>query len=147
MKVMIVERKGALHVREGRVAFSDALRHGTLFITVVPRNDGTHNMFDAPELEAMDSTAILVNVGRGGVVNEEAVARSLRDGQIGGFATDVFPVEPATKETSVLLDETIPNLILSPHIAWFSSKTIQGTKDVLKRNIEGFVSGQAQNVV
>lgn len=147
MKVLIAERKNATTVRQGRTSFSDAIRQATLIIVVVPRDNETYNMISTPELEAMDNTVNLVNTGRGGVVNEEAVAQALRDGQIGGFATDVYAVEPATKETSVLLDETIPNLILSPHIAWYSSKTLNGTFEVLGKNIEGFVSGQPQNVL
>lgn len=147
MKVLIAERKNATTTREGRTSFSDALQQATLFIVVVPRNDETHNMISIAELEAIDDTAIIVNVGRGGVIDETAVTKALRDGTIGGFATDVFAPEPATKESSVLLDETIPNLILSPHIAWYSSRTINGTKATLKKNIEGFVAGSPQNVV
>lgn len=104
-------------------------------------------MISTAELEAMDDTAIIVNVGRGGVIDEAAVVQALRDGKIGGFATDVFSPEPATKESSILLDPTIPNLILSPHIAWYSSKTISGTIETLKKNIEGFVAGTPHNVV
>jgi len=147
MKVIVAERKNATTIREGRISFSDAIRQATLFIVVVPRDDDTHNMISTTELAAMDDTAIIVNVGRGGVIDEEAVVKALRNGTIGGFATDVFSPEPATRESSVLLDETIPNLILSPHIAWFSSKTIKGTRETVKKNVEAFVAGTPQNVV
>jgi glycerate dehydrogenase len=147
MKVIIAERKNAKTVREGRTAFSEAIRQATLFIVVVPRDDETHNMISTAELAAMDDTAVIVNVGRGGVIDEAAVVNALRDSKIGGFATDVFSPEPATKESSVLLDETIPNLILSPHIAWFSSKTNKGTRETVKKNVEAFVAGTPQNVV
>lgn len=147
MKVLIAERKNATTIREGRTSFSDAVQQATVFIVVVPRNDETNNMISTAELEAMDNTAIIVNVGRGGVIDEVAVTQALKDGKIGGFATDVFAPEPATKESSILLDETIPNLILSPHIAWYSSKTINGTRATLKKNIEGFVAGTPHNVV
>jgi glycerate dehydrogenase len=73
--------------------------------------------------------------------------KALREGTIGGFATDVFAPEPATKESSVLLDETIPNLLLSPHVAWYSERTIRGTVETVKRNIEGWVEGRPVNVV
>lgn len=147
MTVVIAERKNATTVREGRASFSDAIRQATLIIVVVPRDNETYDMISTPELETMDSTVNIVNTGRGGVVNEEAVVQALRDGKIGGFATDVYAVEPATKETSVLLDETIPNLILSPHIAWYSSRTLNGTVEVLKGNIECFVSGNPRNTL
>lgn len=147
MRVIIAERKNATTIREGRTSFSDAISQATMFIVVVPRDDDTHNMVSTAELAAMDDTAIIVNVGRGGVIDEAAVVKALRDGTIGGFATDVFSPEPATLGSSVLLDQTIPNLILSPHIAWFSSKTIKGTRETVKKNIEAFVAGTPQNVV
>ncbi|KAM0708011.1 hypothetical protein Q7P35_004660 [Cladosporium inversicolor] len=147
MKVIIAERKNATSIREGRTSFHDAIRQATLFIVVVPRDNETHNMISTAELEAMDDTAIIINVGRGGVIDETAIVQALRDGKIGGFATDVFAPEPATKESSILLDATIPNLVLSPHIAWYSSKTISGTIETLKKNIEGFVAGTPHNVV
>lgn len=147
MKVLVVERKGASHCRDGRVLFDDALRQGTVFVFVVPLDASTKDMINTAELEAMDKTALLVNVGRGGVVNESALAEALKARQIAGAATDVFSTEPATKENSTLLDPTIPNLLLTPHVAWFSSRTIKGTLETLKANVEGWVAGRPQNVV
>ena len=147
MRVLIAERKGASDVREGRIAFEDALRQGTVFIFVTPLDDSTRNMISTAELQLMDSTALLINVGRGGVINEAALARALKDGQIGGAATDVFEHEPATRENCPLLDASIPNLIISPHVAWYSSETIKGTLDMVKANIEGFVGGTPQNLI
>lgn len=147
MTVIIAERKDAKKVREGRTAFQEALRQATLFIVTAPLDPSTRNMFDRSELETMDPTSIVVNVGRGGVVNEAALAEALRKAQIAGAATDVFETEPASKETTPLLDPEIPNLILSPHVAWYSSKTIKGTVETVKKNVEGFVAGRPQNVV
>jgi glycerate dehydrogenase len=147
MEVLVADRKDALEVREGRTAFDKAIKQGTVFILSTPLDDSTRNMISTPEFEAMDSTAIVVNVGRGGVINETALAKALKDGEIGGAATDVFEHEPATKENCPLLDESIPNLVLSPHSAWFSNRTINGTKWVAKANIEGFVNKEPCNVV
>lgn len=147
MKVIVSERKGATQAREGRVLFQDGLRNATVFILVVPFDASTKDMVSSAELETMDDTALLINVGRGGVVNEQALADALRARKIGGAATDVFSTEPATKENSPLLDPMIPNLILTPHVAWFSSRTIKGTLETLKGNIEGWVAGRPQNVV
>ncbi|OQO03902.1 hypothetical protein B0A48_10544 [Cryoendolithus antarcticus] len=147
MTVIAAERKGATEVRPGRVAFDRALRDATVFVFVTPLNESTRDMIGAAELEAMQESALLVNVGRGGIINEEALAAALRNGTVGGAATDVFAIEPATKEGCVLLDSTIPNLILSPHIAWYSQQTITNTRQTIKKNIEGFVAGKPQNVV
>lgn len=147
MKVIIAERKGASEARQGRVTFEAALKEGTLFILVTPMDSSTRGMIGPDELALMDSTAFVINVGRGGVINEAALAKALKDGKIGGAATDVFEHEPATKDNCPLLDPSIPNLILSPHLAAFSQKTIQGTRDTVKANLEGFAAGRPQNVV
>ncbi|GAB1729519.1 hypothetical protein NU195Hw_g154t1 [Hortaea werneckii] len=147
MQVLIAERKDAQHAREGRVAFADAIREGTIVIVSAPLDASTRGMIAGPELAVMDPTARVINVGRGGVVDERALAQALKDRKIGGAATDVFEMEPATAATSPLLEAGIPNLVLSPHIAWYSSKTKQGTLKTIKANLEAFVAGQPINVV
>lgn len=147
MTVLIAERKGASEVREGRTAFDETIKKGTIFMVVTPLDNDTRDMIGTPELEAMDSTALLVCVGRGGVINETALAKGLKDGQIAGAATDVFEQEPATKENCPLLDDSIPNLIITPHVAWYSSRTIKGTLATVKANVEGYVAGKPQNLV
>ena len=147
MDVLIAERKGATKIREGRTAFEDAIKQGTVFIVNTPFDQDTRDMISTPDFEAMDKTALTINVGRGGVINEAALAKALKDGQIAGAATDVFETEPATKENCPLLDDSIPNLVLSPHIAWYSSRTIKGTVAMVKANIEGYVAGKPQNII
>lgn len=147
MHVLIAERKGSSEARAGRTPFDDALKQGTFFVVVAPLDESTRNMISSTELEAMNPTSVIVNVGRGGVIDELALAKALKDGRIAGAGTDVFEHEPATKENCPLLDSTIPNLIVSPHIAWYSPKTINGTVAIAKANIEGFVAGRPQNVV
>lgn len=116
-------------------------------MVATPLDKDTRNMFSEAEFAAMDPSAFIVNVGRGGVINEAALAKALRDGQIGGAATDVFEHEPATVDNCPLLDPSIPNLLLSPHAAWYSARTIKGTIATVKANIEGFVDGRPQNMV
>ena len=147
MNVLVAERKGASEIRQGRTGFEDAIKKGTVFVLVVPLDENTRDMISTPEFEAMDPTALVINVGRGGVINEAALAKALKEGQIAGAATDVFEHEPATTENCPLLDPSIPNLVVTPHIAWYSSRTIQGTLATVKANIEGFVSGKPQNIV
>lgn len=147
MTILLAERKGANQVRERRTSFEDTIKSGTIFMLTTPLDDSTRDMISTAELQAMDSTALLVNVGRGGVINEAALAKALKDGQIGGAATDVLEHEPATAENCPLLDPSIPNVILSPHVAWYSNRTIQGTVATVKANIEGFVAGRPQNIV
>ncbi|GAB7357612.1 hypothetical protein MBLNU459_g0113t2 [Dothideomycetes sp. NU459] len=149
MRVLVAERKGtpAAATRPGRLPFADVLAQSTVLILTCPLDASTRNMVDEPELRTLPRDAILVNVGRGGIVNERALARALRDGTVAGAATDVFEHEPATTENCPLLDESIPNLVITPHIAWFSSATLIGTKKVTKANLEAFAAGKPQNVV
>lgn len=147
MKVLIAERKGEATVRPGRTSFEEALRTATLFILVAPLDDSTRNMIGEAELSSMNQSSLLVNVGRGGIVDENALVTALRTKKIAGAATDVFVKEPAGTGDSPLLDPTIPNLIVSPHLAWYSSLTLKGTVATVKANLEAFVAGTPQNLV
>jgi len=83
----------------------------------LPLTRETQHLVDDAALALMRPEALLVNVSRGGLVDEYAVARALRSGRLGGYACDAFDVEPVPKD-SVLL--TTPRTLLSPHMAWYS---------------------------
>jgi phosphoglycerate dehydrogenase-like enzyme len=80
----------------------------------VPLTESTRLMVGANVFEAMKSTAYLINVSRGGVVDEAALLHALQTGQIAGAATDVFEAEPLPADSPLW---KLPNLIISPHIA------------------------------
>ncbi|WP_331303827.1 NAD(P)-dependent oxidoreductase [Methylobacterium oryzae] len=82
----------------------------------VPLTDRTRGLIDAAALARMPRGAILINAARGGVVDEAAVAASLRSGHLGGAALDVFDREPLDAAAGAVLAD-VPNLILTPHIA------------------------------
>ena len=111
-----------------------------------PLTPETKNMIGAKELKMMKPSAILINTARGGLVDEQALADALKNGTIGGAGFDVLTKEPP-KEGNVLLDPTLPNFILTPHIAWASQEAMQILADQLIDNIEAFVGGTPQNVV
>ena len=106
----------------------------------------TKNMIGAKELKMMKPSAILINTARGGLVDEQALAEALKSGTIGGAGFDVLTKEPP-KEGNVLLDPTLPNFILTPHVAWASQEAMQILADQLIDNIEAFVAASPQNVV
>ncbi|KAK4987092.1 hypothetical protein LTR66_004558 [Elasticomyces elasticus] len=147
MTVLVAERKDARTVREGRTAFERVIEECTTLIVTCPLDASTRDMVSYAELKTMKPTAIIVNVARGGIVNETALADALRQGEIAGAGIDVFESEPAGPGSSPLLAHDVPNLTLSPHVAWYSSATIKGTQEVMKANVEGFVNGRSQNVV
>ncbi len=94
----------------------------------------------------MKKSAILINTARGGLVDEVALAEALKSGEIGGAGFDVLTVEPP-KQGNVLLDPSIPNLIITPHVAWASIEAMTGLSNQLVDNIEAWVSGTPQNLV
>jgi len=78
----------------------------------VPLLDSTRHMINAEKLKMMKNTARIINTARGGVIDEEALYNSLKDGSLAGAALDVFEVEPATGNKLV----TLPNFIATPHM-------------------------------
>ena len=130
----------------GLVDFDTILRESDIITLHVPLTPETKNMIGAAEFKKMKPTAILINTARGGLVDEAALAQALRDGTIAGAGFDVLTVEPP-KGGNVLLDPTIPNLIVTPHVAWASQEAMQMLADQLIDNIEAFVAGRPQNVV
>lgn len=144
MRVLLAERKGAGEVRPGRTAFDDVLRESDVISIHCPLNADTRGLIGEAELSAMPAHAILINTARGGIVDEQALANALRAGVIGGAGMDVLSVEPPRKGNP-LLDPGIPNLIVTPHMAWASAEAMQALADQVIVNIEAFVAGEPRN--
>jgi glycerate dehydrogenase len=132
--------------QEGLVDFDTILRESDIITLHVPLTPETKNMIGAAELKKMKPTAILINTARGGLVDEAALAEALKAGTIAGAGFDVLTKEPP-KDGNILLDPKIPNLIVTPHVAWASQEAMQILADQLIDNIEAFVAGKPQNVV
>jgi glycerate dehydrogenase len=146
MRVVIAEHKGAGRIREGRTGFEEVLKTSDIVTLHSPLKEETCNMIGAAELSLMKRDAILINTARGGLVDETALAESLRSGRIGGAGFDVLTSEPP-REGNVLLELNLPNFILTPHNAWASRETMQALADQLIDNIEAFVRGEPRNLV
>ena len=128
------------HELERLLAESDVL---TLHCPLLP---STRNLIGEPELRAMKRTAILINTARGGLVDERALARALQEGWIAGAGIDVLTNEPP-REGNPLLELHLPNLIVTPHIAWASLGAMQFLADQLIDNIDAWSRGTPQNLV
>jgi glycerate dehydrogenase len=131
---------------EGLVDFETILRESDVITLHAPLNASTRNMIGAAELKTMKRSAILINTARGGLVDEAALADALRSGEIAGAGFDVLTKEPPDADNPLLAAD-IPNLILTPHVAWASSEAMQTLADQLVDNIEAFVGGEPRNVV
>ncbi len=103
-----------------------------------PHTPETHHLLNAARLAALKPTAILINVARGAIVDEEAMIAALREGRLGGAALDVFAHEPLPPE-SPLWD--LPNVLISPHSASTAAneneKIVELFRDNLRRYLEG----------
>lgn len=141
MEVLISEHRGASEPREGRTPFEEVLRRSDVLTLHVPLKDETRNLIGREELSLMKRTAVLVNCARGGVVEEAALAEALRAGRLGGAGVDVLSAEPPDANNPLLAPD-LPNLILTPHVAWAGTQAQQALADQLVDNIEDFVKGR-----
>jgi glycerate dehydrogenase len=132
--------------QDGLVDFDTILRDSDVITLHAPLTADTSNMIGAAELARMKPSAILINTARGGLVNEQALADALRAGKLGGAGVDVLTEEPP-RHGNGLLGADIPNLIVTPHVAWASREAMQILADQLTDNIEAFMAGTPRNVV
>lgn len=110
-----------------------------------PLNDETRNLIGEAELKQMKPTSILINTGRGGLVDEQALVDSLKQGEIAGAGFDVFTQEPADESNPLIANMHLPNLLLTPHVAWGSDSSIQRLAEILIENINAFERGESLN--
>ncbi|HHX2522003.1 TPA: D-2-hydroxyacid dehydrogenase [Neisseria subflava] len=146
MNVVFAEHKNAQSVRDGYVSFDEAIRSADIVSLNCPLTPQTANMIGEAELQQMKPGAILINCGRGGLVDEAALVAALKYGQIGGAGFDVLTQEPP-RDSNPLLKARLPNLIVTPHIAWASQEAANRLFDILLDNINRFVAGNPQNLV
>lgn len=150
MKVLIADRKNATSITPPRVPFSEVLAQSTVLFVLVPKQAETLSLISINELRTMNPHAVIINVSRGGIIDEHAIVAALREGQIAGYATDVFEIEPAegAKDSPLLASSARDlNITLSPHVAWFGEKTRSNLVQMLQDNIELYIAGTPQNVV
>ena len=146
MRVLISERRNAVETREGRTGFEDTLRASDVVSLHCPLNDETRGLIGAAELKTMKRNALLINSARGALVDEAALIEALRSGRLAGAGVDVLREEPP-RQGNPLLDLDLPNLIITPHVAWASNEAVQALADQVIDNIEAFVSGTPQNLL
>jgi glycerate dehydrogenase len=146
MRVLISERKDADKLREGRTSFADTLRLSDVVSLHCPLNEQTRDLIGPREFEMMKPNALLINTARGALVDDAALIEALRQIRIAGAGLDALREEPP-RNGSPLLDLNVPNLIITPHVAWASNEAVQILADQVIDNIEGFVAGRPQNLL
>jgi len=147
VKVVFSERKGVSECREGYLPFEQVLSTADVISLHCPLNDDTRNLISDDEFALMKPNTILINTGRGGLVDEVALVDALKKRLIAGAGVDVFTQEPADINNPLLANMDLPNLLLTPHVAWGSDSAIGQLAQILMSNIEAFVEGKQQNRV
>ena len=109
-----------------------------------PLKRETREMINATTLAKMKHGAILINTGRGPLVNENDVAEALKSGQLGAYGTDVMCQEPPSADNPLF---SAPNFYSTPHIAWATSEARQRLMKTVVDNVKAFIEGKPVNVV
>jgi glycerate dehydrogenase len=139
MRILVSNRPGAPS-EAGRVSLDELLARADIVSLHCPSTPATRGLIGARELALMKPDALLINTARGALVDGAALARALREGRLAGAGIDVLTQEPPT-DGDPLLDPGIPNLILTPHIAWAAREARQRCIDEMAANIEEFLRG------
>lgn len=130
-----------------RVDFDTLLKESDVVSVHAPLNGATLDLIDAEALAKMKKTAILLNLGRGPIVNQEALADALEKGDIAGAGLDVLTVEPMAADNPLLRVQDSTKLVITPHIAWATAEARQRCADEVAENIRAFLDGQERNIV
>ncbi|NGP52414.1 D-2-hydroxyacid dehydrogenase [Thioalkalivibrio sp. XN8] len=145
LEVLVSERpggtaQGPASAAAARLPFEAVLEQADILSLHCPLTDATRGLIDSAALARMRRDALLINTARGALVDSAALAAALRAGQIGGAGIDVLPQEPPV-DGDPLLDPAIPNLIVTPHVAWAARESRQRALDEIAANIHSFLAG------
>lgn len=124
------------------VGWSDiktVLNRADFLVLAAPLTDKTYNMIDREALGCLRSSAYVINVSRGQVINEEALTEALRNNTIAGAALDVFNEEPLPKDSPLW---TLPNVFITPHCAGSSENRWKRTYELWRDNLRRFLRGE-----
>lgn len=140
MKVLYAEHRNATTCREGYTPFEEVLKQADILTLHCALTETTKNLINQETLSLCKKGAYLINTGRGPLIDEQAVCDALKSGQLGGAALDVLVKEPPEKNNPLIeLAKTMPNLIITPHIAWASDSAVTTLTKKMMQNIEDFV--------
>lgn len=142
MRVALAARPGTPRdaVPPDRVHLDDLLEQADVLSLHCPLNEKTKHLIGAPQLQRMKRDALLINTARGGLVDSAALAAALRDGWIAGAGVDVLAAEPPPADEPLLAPD-IPNLIVTPHVAWAAKEARQRALDQVTENIAEYLRG------
>ncbi|NLO10792.1 MAG: D-2-hydroxyacid dehydrogenase [Clostridiales bacterium] len=130
-----------------RVDFDTLLTDSDIISIHAPLNDKTMNLIGEKELKKMKKSAILLNLGRGPIVDEHALYKALNEDWIAGAGLDVLTVEPMAANNPLSKIKDSSKLIITPHIAWATVEARQRVTDEVYKNMVAFLDGEERNIV
>lgn len=146
MRVMAVTSRAQESLAPGitKASWETVLRDSDVLTLHCPLTPETREMINARTLAMMKPTAILINTGRGPLVNEQDVAAALHAGHLTAYCADVLSTEPPAADNPLL---TAPRCYLTPHIAWATREARERLIATATANLQAFMAGQPINVV
>ena len=139
--------KRDVHVNYKTVAFQELLRQSDIITIHAPLTDKTYHLFDREAFSQMKASAILLNLGRGPIVDEEALVEALNTGQLYRAGLDVLAQEPMKKNHPIIDLKDRSQLFITPHIGWASLEARRQMVCEVYMNIKAFVEGNGRNIV
>lgn len=140
-----LDSDGPVELLGGPGALHRLLARSDFVVLALPLTRETENLIDGAALAAMKPGAWLINVARGGLVEERALVRALREGRMGGAVLDTFREEPLSPDSPFY---DLPNAIVTPHTSWSSGRVLDRTIELFCDNLVRFAAGQPlRNVV
>jgi len=130
-----------------RVDLDTLLSESDIVSIHAPLNDMTRGLIGESQLRMMKKDAILLNLGRGPIIDEQALTKALKENWIGGAGLDVLSAEPMSASNPLIEIQDSTKLIITPHIAWATVEARRKVVDEVYKNIEAFLKGEERNIV
>lgn len=130
-----------------RVTLDELLSQADIVSIHAPLNDQTKDLIGAAEFDKMKDSAVIMNLGRGSIINEADLADALEQDKIAAAALDVLSSEPMAADNPLLRIQDSTKLIITPHIAWAAVETRRRVVDEVCLNMRAFLSGVERNTV
>ncbi|MFA3115465.1 D-2-hydroxyacid dehydrogenase [Acinetobacter pittii] len=146
MKVIFSERKNNDNCRTGYIPFKEAIAQADILSIHCQLNDETKNLIDIEVLKLMKKNSILINVGRGALINDLDLIYALENKIISGFGTDVLNQEPPSINHPLLQIQS-SNVLITAHIAWATNEVHERLFSQLENNINSNLKGIDQNLI
>ena len=132
---------------EGCVSVEELCRESDVITIHTPLNDSTRGLISREMIALMKKDVIIVNAARGAVTDEKAIADAVKEGRIGAFGSDVFSAEPFGKDHPFYEIKALPNVCLTPHMAWGAYEARVRCLDEIIENIKTFQKGETRSRV